>query len=575
MTKLQQLRNLMKTQGIDTYIITKFDPHQGEYTHDKYNGVKFISGFSGSSATAVVTQTDAFVWTDSRYYLQAEKELTDGFVMKKIETDQNPYAFSLAATPKGTIGFDGLSISVKMMGLLTNHKNPQLTIKTNANLLSEMWENRPEFTREKVWNYDEKHTGESTASKLLKIRKEMADKNVDLYILSSIDDIAWLLNIRSMSSESSFNFYAYLAIEQNNLTLFMDSQPEDEKLNVDIRPYEDIWAYAKSNSERTLLYAPARTNLKLFNQFSKQKVSIPYDITTVLKAKKNEVEIKNLKLANEKEALVFTKLNRWLSNYSVDTTITEYDVYEKLDQIRHKLDGYLSRSFSPICGYGSNGAIVHYHLNKETAKEVKREGFLLVDTGSNFIEGTTDITRTYAMGPLTDDQKRHYTAVLKGHIALATAVFPKGTKGYHLDVLARMPLWEMGLNYGHGTGHGIGHMLNVHEGPQNISPTAVDVPLEAGMLLSNEPGVYFAGAYGIRLENTILVKKCELSGSDDFLEFETVSFIPFDLTAIEPTLLTEKEKAWLNTYHKKCFEQIKCELCETGQAWLSELTKAI
>ena len=572
MNRLEQLRTLMKQHSIDTYFITKFDPHQGEYTHDMYNGVKFISGFSGSSATAVVTQDKAYMWTDGRYYLQAENELAQGFTMQKLETDLGAIPFAIQNTPKGTIGFDGSTLNVQMVQALLKSKHPETTIKTDVNLINQLWDDRPTFERANLWNYSEQYNGENTASKLAKVRETMKQKGADIYLISAIDDIAWLLNIRSVSSESAFNFYAYLAIEPHSITLFVDQQADDETLPVPTRPYNGIWAYATENSEKTLLFTPNKTNYTLFNHFTKKKLALPHDITTLLKARKNKVEIESLKEANKKEALVFTKLNRWLAHYSENDDITEYDVFEKLDKIRHSLDGYLGRSFYPICGYGSNGAIIHYHLDQATAKPIKREGFLLVDTGSNFIEGTTDITRTYVMGPITDEMKKHYTAVLQGHIALATARFPKGTKGFHLDAFARRPLWEMGLNYRHGTGHGIGHLLNVHEGPQNISPTMVDVVLEEGMLLSNEPGVYFDGSYGIRLENTILVKKSETT---DFLEFETVSYIPFDLRAIDVTMLSDFEKKWLNDYHKVCFDNLKVFLCEVGTAWLAELTRAI
>jgi Xaa-Pro aminopeptidase len=315
-------------------------------------------------------------------------------------------------------------------------------------------------------------------------------------------------------------------------------------------------------------------NYSVSNAFNCKKITISNDITAELKTCKNEVEIKNLKIANEKDALAFTKLMKWLQTYSVGQDIDENDVRDRLVNIREGIDGYLNLSFEPISAYGPSAALPHYHAGN-TPRKVERKGFLKVDSGAHFIEGTTDITRTYVMGELTEEMKIHYTAVLKGHIALATAKFPKGTKGFQLDAFARRPLWDLGLNYGHGTGHGIGHLLNVHEGPLNISPKLIDVPLEIGMLISNEPGYYKENEYGIRLENTILVVPDESSSNGEFLKFETVSFVPFDLTAINASMLNQQEKDWLNDYHRVTYEKISTHLCENGKAWLRTVTAEI
>jgi len=573
MNKLAKLRELMQQENIDTYIITKFDPHQSEITHEMYNGVKFISGFTGSSGTVLITQEKAYLYTDARYYIQAQSEMKEGFELQKQEPGFVDFIeYAITNTTDGTIGFDGITFNTDMVNSLISEKYDTTTIRYNINLVNKIWDNRPTFTREPIWHYPEQYSGESYESKLKKVRAELDKQGGDVYIISSLDDIAWLMNIRSMTRSISFNFYAYLAITKDNVTMFMDRQDKDAELDVQIKPYAEIFAFAKACSDATLVYSPSRTNFTLSSIFTGKKIALSHDITSVLKARKNAVEIENLKKANEKEAVAFTKLMKWLQTYSLDKDISEYDVEERLIEIRKSLDGYLDVSFDPICAYGASGALAHYRATKETARPVARVGFLLVDSGSNFMEGTTDITRTFVLGELTEEMKVSYTAVLKGHIALATVKFIEGTCGYHLDAFARSPLWEIGLSYGHGTGHGIGHMLNVHEGPLNISPKAIEVPLEAGMLISNEPAVYYEGQYGVRLENTILVREYMKTDAGQFLEFETVSFIPFDRSAILVDMLTEKERDWLNEYHKIVYDKVSVHLCQVGKDWLKKVT---
>ena len=573
MNNLAKLRELMQQEKVDTYIITKFDPHQSEITHDMYNGVKFISGFTGSNGTVLITQEKAYLYTDARYYIQAKAEMKDGFELQKQEpgfVDFSEYA--VTNTTYGTIGFDGITFNTEMVDSLISEKCDTTTLRYDINLLNKIWDNRPVFKREPIWHYPEQYSGESYESKLKKVRAELDQHGGDVYIISSLDDIAWLLNIRCMTPTISFNFYAYLAITKDKVILFMDQQEQDVELDVQIKPYKEIFTFAKERNAATLVYAPSRTNYALSSIFTGKKITLPNDITSVLKARKNEVEIENLRKANEKEAVAFTKLMKWLQTYSLDKDINEYDVEKRLIEIRQGLEGYLDVAFNPICAYGASGALAHYRATPETARAVDRVGFLLVDAGSYFMEGTTDITRTFAVGELTEEMKVSYTAVLKGHIALATVKFIKGTYGYQLDAFARRPLWEIGLSYGHGTGHGIGHMLNVHEGPLNISPKPIEEPLEVGMLISNEPAVYFEGEYGVRLENAILVQEYMTTDAGAFLEFETVSFIPFDRNAIIVDLLTEKERNWLNEYHKTVYDKVSVHLCQAGKDWLKKIT---
>ena len=574
MTHLEKVRKLMQAQGIDAYIITKLDPHVSEYPHPSYNEVAFVSGFEGSNATAVVTKDKAYVWTDNRYYLQAEKELTTGWEMQKMEPGHVDYiSFAAEAAKGGTLAFDGKTLTTASVGLLNRKKTPESAIKHDVNLVAQVWEDKPVMTREHIWQYPLKYHGETSESKIKKVREAMKQKGGDVYVLSSIDDIAWLLNLRAIGAENSFDFYGFVAMTQTELILFVNQQTGDELEGITTKPYEAIWDYAKAKAGETVLFCPARTSYTLASVFTGKKITLPQDITTNLKARKNLVEIENLRLANEKEAVAFTKLMKQVKTNP--TLGTEYDVVQRLEKIRKGLEGYHTWSFSPIAGYAENGAIVHYRVDPKAAKTIEKEGLLLVDSGAVYQEGTTDITRTFVLGNVTEEMKQAYTAVLRGNIALSMAKFPKGTCGYHLDAFARMPLWQMGLNFGHGTGHGIGHMLNVHEGPQNISPKAVEVPLEEGMVLSNEPGLYKTGAYGIRLENTIVVQKDETTDFGQFYTFETVSYIPFDKDAIVVEALTSEELKWLNAYHATTYEKVSPYLCEEGKTWLKDVTAAL
>ena len=585
MTKLEQLRELMDSNGISTYIITKMDPHQSEYAHPRYNGVEYISCFSGSNGTVVVTATEAALWTDSRYFLQAKNELSTGFVLKK-EGQPNAMDFMRHATnitkENGVIGFWGESLNATTVKKLNSLKKKSCSIKYDIDLLDIMWEDRPVFERENIFIYDEQYSGASYTKKVAAVREQMTQKNASVYIISSLDDIAWLFNIRCLGDFSAFNFLAYAVITAKESVLFIDQLPTDKNAidllqsqGVQFLPYNDIYKYIEKN-EFSVAVCSKRTHYTLFSKLKGRRiVDCPFDITTVLKARKNEVEIANIKIANEKEGANFVRLIMWLKNSVHTETITEHDVVQKMEQFRKKDPMYLGYGFDPICGYGSNGAIVHYKVKEKTAHTLHPKGFLLIDIGGKYMEGVTDITRTVALGPLTEEMRKNYTTVLKANIALETLQFRHGAMGVHIDAIARSSLWKAGLHYGHGTGHGIGHLLNIHEGPQVISDKLINAVLEEDMLISNEPGVYIEGQYGIRLETSLFIKGLFENEHGKFLGFENVVFVPFEREAIVPDMLTTIEIDWLNNYHQEVYKKLSPSLDEQEKEWLKKATEKI
>ena len=564
MANLSLLRHQMKKNDINAYIVTKFDPHQTEYADSYYNATSFISNFTGSNATILVTETEAFLWTDSRYFLQAEKELTNEFKLQKMGYQSTPDILTVAAKYKN-VGIDFATFPAENGKKLEERLKEAQGNLIHIDLISPIWKGRQFERREGIFLYDETFTGESSVSKLSRVREEM---KTPCYVVSSLDDIAWVLNIRSLGEFNTFNFLAYLVIEKNKEILFINKEAGDTlPTHIEVRGYDEIFEYIK-NKEVSI--APTRTNFKIYKSITAKEV-LSHDIITDLKSRKNETEVENIKKANVKDAVVHVKFYKWLKSNGVGHT--EYEIGQKLYNMRMEA-GAKNHSFPPIIGFLENGAIVHYRAS-ENSKTIENKGFLLVDSGANYEEGTTDITRTIAMGSLSEQEKIDYTLVLKSNISLNIQKFPSGTSGAGIDALTRKPLWDRGLDFGHGTGHGIGHFLNVHEGPVSISPKST-LPLEEGNLLSNEPGLYINGKYGIRLENTVLVKKCDaFIKNSNFLEFEAVSFIPFEKEAIVKELLTYEELSFLNEYHQKTYDILEPFLTEDEREWLKERTSKI
>ena len=585
--KLTKLRNLMQENSIDTYIITKNDPHVSEHAKPYWNGVKFISGFTGSYGNIMVTKDRAILWTDGRYALQAELELKDTeFEIFNIADPVKGNLISFVSEnikEGGIIGFNPKTLLAKQVLDLKSKVSPKnVKLNTDVDLVGELWENKPSMVESKIFEHDLKYCGVSRADKIRQVREKMKELGGDIYIISSLDDIAWLLNLRCNDFDNNTTFESYVFISQEEIALFAHeakiSQIKDilEKGDIQVFDYKEVKPYILNEVEnKTILIDPKKTCYEMYEVLENSKIiELDHDITTNMKAIKNAVEIENTKSAHLKDGISFTRFMKWIKENVGKLEINEYTAGEKIYSFRKEADTFVYKSFDTICGYMQNGAIVHYRAEEETALPIKNSGILLFDSGGNYLDGTTDITRTIALGEVSEEMKKDFTLVLKGLINLTMVKFLKGSTGAILDVLARTSLWHEGKDYKHGTGHGIGHFLSVHEGPQSISSRS-NVVLEEGMLISNEPGFYIKDNYGIRSENIILVKKYTETEFGVFLEFETITLAPFDLDLIIVSMLTDQEVNWLNNYHKEVYEKQSRYLSEEEKEWLKNATKSI
>jgi len=583
--KLEKLRSKMQENGIDAYIIPSSDPHKSEYVAERWKSREWISGFTGSAGTVVITLDHAGLWTDSRYFLQAIDELEgSGIELHKVYNQFLPQHFRwLKENLKegDTLGFDGKTLSVAEVETC---KSMLKNIKFNysLDLLDDIWEDRAGIPSNQIFIHDEKYCGQPCEKKLEDLRKGMAKEGLDQFVITTLDDIAWLYNIRSNDVEYNPVAIAYTLVGKNNATLFINSEKLTEEIKiqlqakgVSIEPYNAIQdSLNKMDSTLVTGYAPAKLNQILFESIRSEKKEAS-NITTQLKAVKNKTEIASFRKAMEKDGVALTKTFIWLEENVGKERITEFDLSEKLAYFRSQQAGYFGESIGAIVGYESNGAVIHYRPDKEKSKEIHNRGVLLVDSGGQYFEGTTDITRTFCFDDPQQEVKTAYTAVLKGHIALDDVIYPSGTIGGQLDVLARKALWDEGLNYLHGTGHGVGFFLNVHEDPQGFtagsSPRANTV-LKPGMVTSNEPGYYKDNAFGIRIENLILTKEHDKEG---FYDHETLTLFPIETKMIDETKMDHKEKSWLNRYHQEVLHRLSPLLNEKEQAWLKEKCKPL
>jgi Xaa-Pro aminopeptidase len=590
--KLDLLRSSMIDQKIDFYIVPSTDPHLGESVPDYWRIIEWLTGFTGSSATVVVTNTSAGLWTDSRYFLQAESQLHDsGFVL--INSPSAPLRdltdwLKENVKPESKIGFDGRAISIslfrKIEKVLTE-KN--VTFDNECDLISEVWSDRPPMPLSVGFDHPIEFCGVSREDKIAEVRKLMNDQNVDYHLLTSLDDIMWLLNIRGKDLKYSPLLTCFALVGQDQILLFADEQQiplrlalQFDKLNIVMLPYEEIGGMISVLPYRSsILLSPSTTSVSIYNSIRKRsKIIEDISILTRLKSIKNNIEAGNIRKVMLKDGVALTKLFYWFEQNLGSMQISELNISEKINQLRTDQENFLGPSFSTIAAWNEHGALPHYCATNESDSIIGAIGILLFDSGGQYLDGTTDITRTIAVGQPTEQQKRDFTHVLKGTINLAMAKFPYGTKGYQLDILARKSLWEQGLNYGHGTGHGVGFCLNVHEGPQNISPgsgAGSDTVIEAGMLISDEPAVYRAGEYGIRIENLILCVEDEETDFGKFLKFDTVSLCYIDKALIDITLLNPEEIEWLNSYHAIVFEKLSPYLTEDENSWLMEKTTTL
>ncbi|HAT4251444.1 TPA: aminopeptidase P family protein [Clostridium perfringens] len=586
--RLEKLRKIMKDKGIDYYIIPSEDAHQSEYVCEHYRGRAYMSGFTGSAGTLLVGLENAILWTDGRYFIQALDELKgSGIEMFKMRIPGWPSLLEwLKENAKAgeTIAFDGKVFSiVEYKDFKKLEKGNKLNIKIDEDLLDEVWKERPSLPKEKAFLHEVKYCGKSAKEKLREVRGEMKKLGANNYIIASLDDIAWLYNIRGNDVKCNPVVLSYALVKENEAYLYVDkskftSKMEEELLNegVTLKSYEKIGEDI-SNLEGKILIDPNKISAYLYECIKDKNNIVEFgNITTKFKAIKNEVELDNLRKCQVRDGVAMVKFMKWLKDNIGKIEISEISASDKLEERRSLDELFKGISFETIAGHKEHGAMMHYSATPESDYKLEPRGFLLIDSGGQYLDGTTDITRTFVLGELTEEERKDYTLVLIGHIGLMRAKFLKGTTGSALDIKAREPLWNEGIDYKCGTGHGVGFFLNVHEGPQSISPVPNKVALEPGMIITNEPGVYREGKHGIRTENTMVVVKDTSSEEfGEFYKFDTISLCPIDLAGLDISLLNEEEKAWLNNYHKKVYDLLSPYLDKEEKEFLKNETRQI
>lgn len=583
----------MKEKKIDAYLVATDDFHGSEYVGDYFKCRKYITGFTGSAGTAIITQDMAGLWTDGRYFIQAADQLRDTTIelFKSGEPGvPTMHQFLNDKLEEGMcLGFDGRTVSAREAEELQELlQEKHITFSVNDDLIGEIWEDRPVLSCEPVMELDIRWTGKSRADKIAEIREQMKAKEADTFILTSLDDIAWLLNIRGNDIHCCPVVLSYLVMMENELRLYANAAAFSEEIRsnleadgVKIYPYDDVYSYVQTiSSDKKVLLSRANVNSRLVSNIPSEVTILDEPNLTLLpKAVKNKTEMENERIAHIKDGIAVTKFIHWLKKNVTRTTITELSAAEKLYQFRSEQEHFLGDSFDPIIAYGTHAAIVHYSATEATDIPLEARGMVLADTGGHYLEGTTDITRTIVLGPVTSKEKKFFTAVLRGNLNLAAAKFKYGCTGLNLDYLARGPLWELGEDYNHGTGHGVGYLLNVHEGPnsfrwKNLPGNPAPV-LEEGMITSDEPGYYLENEFGIRHENLVLCKKAEKTSFGQFMCFEPLTMVPFDLEGINPEEMTERERKLLNDYHQKVYTTISPYLDEEEKEWLKQATREI
>lgn len=591
--RLEQLRKLMAERHIDAYLVPTSDFHESEYVGDYFKCRKFLTGFTGSAGTAVVTAEEAGLWTDGRYFVQAAKQLEgSGFTLQKMGQEGVPTIeeYLQQVMPEGgVLGFDGRVINSQMgaeLKELLEDKN--VTISYGEDLVGQIWTDRPELSAEPVWILEEKYAGKSAAEKIADLREEMKKEHAGVHVLTTMDDIVWLLNIRGNDVPCNPVVLSYAVVTMDQFYLFINEKTLDDKvltyldeLQVIVKPYNDIYEMVKGFRQERVLLETAKTNFAIVNNLdSSNKIIDKMNPTAMAKSIKNPVEIENERRAHIKDGVAMTKFMYWLKKNIGKIPMTEISVSDYLEELRRQQEGNLGLSFDTISAYKENAAMCHYSATAESNKELKPEGLYLVDSGGQYYEGTTDITRTMALGPITDEEREHFTLVAMSMLRLGHVKFLYGCRGLSLDYVAREPFWSRGLNYDHGTGHGVGYLLNVHERPNGIRfkmvPERMDnAVLEEGMICSDEPGIYIEGSHGIRTENMIVCRKAEKNQYGQFMEFEYLTYAPIDLDAIDVNLMERRDIQYLNEYHKAVYEKISPYLTEEECEWLKAATREV
>lgn len=585
---LEALREQMRKYHVDAVIIPGTDPHQSEYISDHWKLRDWVTGFTGSNGTAVVTLSEAGLWTDSRYFLQAEMELEgSGVVMYKEDGGNDPTVNEWLAEHMeegGVLAINGYLFSVIRASSLEAFCGENgFQLATDFDPFPTIYADRKPLPLDKVTVHGEEYAGESVESKRSRILQEAGKRGADSTLLSGLDEIAWALNIRCSDVECNPVAIAYAYLSEDDNVLFVDSRKIDGEVaahlsecGVRVAPYESVAAFLGKLKNTTVLLDPNKTSDTIARSLTEAPTVFAPSPVTLLKAVKNEVQIAGVRQAMERDGVALVKLYMWLEENIPSGNVKEYDVARKAIEFRSESPLYRGESFGLIAGYNEHGAIVHYEPEENGSATLKPEGMLLIDCGGQYLDGTTDITRTIALGTPTADQRHDYTLVLKGHIALGSMIYPTGTRGSQLDALARQFLWKECMTYWHGTGHGVGHFLNVHEGPQNIRLNENPAVIVPGMITSDEPGLYKAGRYGIRIENLILSKDYRHTEEfGDFMNFETLTLFPYDSSLIDLTMLSDEELAWVNGYHATVYARLSPALDAAQQAWLKEKTQEL
>lgn len=587
--RIEALRSQMRNLGMSAYVVPATDPHISEYIAPRWKSREWLSGFNGSAGTVIVTLSDAGLWTDSRYFLQAEQQLeSTGIQLHKmgLPDTPDPTDWILSNLQSGdVVGLDGAVFTtndVRRMSNVLSQKS--ISLETKYDLFETIWKDRPGLPKEEIFALPVEFSGISAAEKIADIQDILRVSSIDILLVTALDEVAWLYNIRGNDVECNPVSVAYAVIQQKEAILFIEAEKVSAEMRkilsddgIILADYHKLAEYLWSLSyDSTILLDGNKVNYSLFSQFGQRcKCVERASPVSMLKCVKNETELSGIRQAMIKDGVALTRFFIWLENTAGNEVVTECDIAEKLYEYRDEQLLFVGESFSTIAGYAGHGAIVHYRAVPESASVIQKESFLLIDSGGQYFNGTTDITRTVALGETSAQMRKDYTLVLKGHIAIATSRFPEGTRGAQIDVLARKALWDEGLNYLHGTGHGVGHFLNVHEGPQSIRMDENPTKLQPGMVISNEPGLYRTNEYGIRLENLVVVQELMSGVFGKFYGFETLTLFPFDLKSIDVSLLDSKEIEWLNRYHETVFDKLSESLYEVEQEWLREKTRKI
>ena len=586
--RIHALRMTFRPNNLKAFISPSTDPHLSEYVAPYWMSREWISGFTGSAGTAVILMDKAGLWTDSRYFLQAEKELEgSGITLYKEMLPETPSITKFLCQnlkPGESVSIDGKMFSVQQVEQMKEDLAPyQLQVNLFGDPLKNIWKDRPSMPDAPAFIYDVKYAGKSCGEKVAAIRTELKKKGIFALFLSSLDEIAWTLNLRGSDVHCNPVIVSYLLVTQDEVVYFISPEKITQEVNeylqeqqVSLRKYDEAESFLNSFTGENILIDPKKTNYAIYSAINPAcKVVRGESPVTLLKAIRNEQEIAGIHHAMQRDGVALVKFLKWLEASVLSGKETELSVDRKLHEFRAAQPLYMGESFDTIAGYKEHGAIVHYSATEESDVTLQSKGFLLLDSGAQYLDGTTDITRTIALGELTEEEKTDYTLILKGHIALAMAKFPAGTRGAQLDVLARMPIWNHGMNFLHGTGHGVGHFLSVHEGPQSIRMNENPIVLQPGMVTSNEPGVYKAGSHGIRTENLTLVCKDKEGMFGEYFKFETITLCPICKKGIIKEMLTAEEVKWFNDYHQTVYKKLSPSLNEEEKKWLLEATKAI